>query len=81
MHFRKNRAAQSNRVFKIGDNILETVDRYKYLGVIFNDKNNFSFHCAALSKGAGRTLGKIISKIHSYKDFGFKSYQTLFEMR
>ena len=32
-------------------------------------KNNFSFHCDAMANIAGRALGKIISKVHNYKDF------------
>jgi hypothetical protein len=55
------------------------VDRYKYLGVVLNDKGDFSYHCEALAKGAGRALGNIISKIHNYKDCGYKSFTKLFE--
>ena len=81
MHFRKNRAIQTSNLFKIGENIIETVDRYKYLEVIFHDKTCFSFHCDYLAKGAGPALGKLVSKIHNFKDFGFKSYNKLFESR
>ena len=41
VHFRQGNAAVSKFSFKIGDNILETVEKYKYLGVIFQEKNNF----------------------------------------
>ena len=43
MHFSKNRAIQTKNLFKIGDNIIETVDRYKYLEVIFSRQNLFLF--------------------------------------
>ena len=61
MHFRRGRSQRSEFEFKVGNNILETVESYKYLGVTFNEKNNFASHCDALSKGAGRALGSIIS--------------------
>jgi hypothetical protein len=50
--------------------MLETVESYKYLCVIFHEKNNFSLNCDALAKGGGRALGSIISKIHNLKDIG-----------
>jgi hypothetical protein len=50
-------------------------EQYKYLGVTFNYKGNFTPNANTLGKAAGRALGKIISKIHSLKDFGFKSYE------
>jgi len=79
MHFRKASAKQSEFVFTIGENMLETVDSYKYLGVIFHYKKDFNENAENLAKGAGRALGKIISKIHMLKDLGMKSYEKLYE--
>ena len=79
VHFRKNRAKPSEFVFTIGNNVLQTVDRYKYLGIIFQDRGSFEHNCETLAKGAGRALGKIISKIHNYKNFGFKSFTKLYD--
>jgi hypothetical protein len=44
--------------------MLETVDKYKYLGIIMHEK-------------AGRALGSLINKIHNLKDFGFRAYEIL----
>ena len=38
MHFRSARRRRSEVQFKVGDNILEKVTTYKYLGVIFEEK-------------------------------------------
>jgi hypothetical protein len=57
---------------------LESVEQYTYLGVTFNCKRNFTPNFNTLRKATGRALGKIISKIHSLKDFGFKSYEELY---
>jgi hypothetical protein len=78
IHFRKGRAQRTDFTFRIGDNELETVEAYKYLGVIFHEKHDFSNNCDALAKGAGRALGSIINKIHNYKEFGFKSFEKLY---
>ena len=36
MHFRKDSVNCSNFVFKLGDNNLQIVNKYKYLGLVFN---------------------------------------------
>ena len=75
VHFRKGRRNRSDFVFKIGQNTIEMVEQYKYLGVIFQEKSDFSFTADALAKGAGRALGGLISRIHSLKEFGFKTFE------
>ena len=78
VHFRRSKQRRSNFEFKIGSNSLETVDRYKYLGVIFHDKLDFTYHADALAKRAGRALEFIIGKIHCLKEFDFKSFYKLY---
>jgi len=78
MHFRRGRSKQIEFEFTVGRNVLEIVEQYKYLGVTFNSKGNFTLNTNTLGKAAGRALEKIISKIHILKDFGFKSYEKLY---
>jgi hypothetical protein len=78
IHFRRGNARRSDFVFKIGNNLLETVDHYKYLGVIFQEKCDFTLNCESLSKAAGRALGSVVNKIHQLKDFGFRAFEKLF---
>ena len=78
MHFRRGRSKQIEFEFTVGRNVCEIVEQYTYLGVTFNCKGNFTPNANTLGKAAGRTLGKIISKIHILKDFGFKSYEALY---
>ena len=78
VHFRKGLRNRSDFVFKIGKNTIEIVEQYKYLGVIFQEKSDFSFTADALAKGAGRALGGLISRIHSLKEFGFKTFEKLY---
>ena len=62
MLFRKRRKQRSTFEFKVGNDLLETVDRYRYLGVIFQEKCDYTSNCEALAKGAGRALEGIIIK-------------------
>ena len=79
VHFRYGNAAVSKLTHKTADNILETVEKRKYLGVIVQEKNNFCLNCEDLVKGGGRALGSIIIKMQNLKDFGFSSYERLFD--
>ena len=51
---------------------------YRYLGVHLNEHMDSSIIAETLSKAGGRALGAVISKIHSYKDVGFKTYSQLY---
>ena len=41
VHFRQSRKPRSLYQFRIGDNLIDTVETYKYLGVIFHEKMDF----------------------------------------
>ena len=78
MHFRTGRRERTEFQFKIGSNILELTEKYKYLGVIFTEKNDFTLNAENLARGGGRALGSIITKLRSLKDFGINTYEKLF---
>ncbi|VDI61569.1 Hypothetical predicted protein, partial [Mytilus galloprovincialis] len=50
MHFRPSRSKRSNFQFKIGDNLLQITDTYKYLGVTFHDLKDFKDNANRLSE-------------------------------
>ena len=79
VHFRHGRSSRTNFEFSIGRNKLEIVSTYKYLGVFMNEKGDYSLNAETLSKGAGRALGGLISKIHNFKQCGFKTYEKLYQ--
>ena len=76
MHFRKGQLPQSTFNFKFGNQPLLIVEQYRYLGVIFHTKMKFREVAETLSKGGGRALGAAISKIHSFEEFGFKTFES-----
>jgi len=53
---------------KLGEDILETTNKYKYLGIIMNDKGNMDDHIQAL-KGKTEAALQTILNIAGYDDF------------
>ena len=69
VHFRQSRSPRSKQALSVGINIIETVESYKYLGVIFQERQDFSSTAKASASGAGRTLdiGKYYSQNAKYE--------------
>ena len=78
VHFRRGRRQRTEFVFKVGDNVLELTEKYKYLGVIFSEKGDFNLNATNLAKGGGRALGSIITKLRNLKEFGINTYEKLY---
>ena len=78
MHFRTDRRKRSELQFQIGDNTLELTEKYKYLGVIFTEKNDVTLNAENLTRNGGRALGYVISKLQTLKEFGIKTYEKFF---
>ena len=79
MHFRPSRRNPTNHNFTYGENVLERVSEYKYLGIYLDEFLNYKKCSHILADSAGRALGGIIAKFMSLKDCGYKTYTTLFE--
>ena len=73
MHFRNKDKSRSKYSFKIGDNVLEYTETYKYLGIFINVFLDFSPTADTLAQTCSPALGCIISKIHSKKYIWFKT--------
>ena len=78
-HFRKQGQARSDTQLKIGDANIEYVDKYKYLGVFFDEFLLFDTHSEVMTKSGGRALGAVIAKYKKLENMGFDTYTKLFE--
>ena len=78
MHFRNKGKRCSNFDLKVGNHTVDYVPVYSYLGINLNEHMDSSKIAETLSKAGGRALGAAISKIHSNKDVGFKTYSQLY---
>ena len=79
VHFRPKRQRRSEFSFHFGPNNLNTVDKYKYLGILIDEHLTYE-HCAkVLSDSAGRALGGIINKFKSLRDVGFTTFERMYD--
>jgi hypothetical protein len=78
VHFHPRRQSVTDSTFMFGTNQLEVVDRYKYLGLVFDENLDFSVTAEVLAKSAGRALGAIYAKFGKLKDLGYKTYTKLY---
>ena len=72
VHFRRRSSTQSQFKFHLGNASLNTVNFYKYLGVIFDEHLTFDQNSSTLADAAGR------SKLKNLKNCGFNTFNTLF---
>ncbi len=61
----------SRNKFRYGNSGLETVDKYKYLGTIFNEHLNFIVTADVLAGAGRRSLGSVISKFSKFRNIGY----------
>ena len=78
IHFRKTRKSLTEAEFKFGNEILEKVNKYKYLGLVLDEHLKFLNASEELASSGQRALGAIIYKYKEFKDMGFNTYTTLF---
>jgi len=80
VHFRKVRKKKTNFQFKLGNENLLIVPKYKYLGVILDENLNFRECSSTLADSAGRALASVIVNFVLLKILVLKlllSYMTL----
>ncbi len=78
VHFRNSRKLQTDFKFMYGDNELDNVKHYKYLGIILDEHLTFNECVETLADSAGRALGGVIAKFKSMKNVGYQTFTKLF---
>ena len=68
MHFKPRRYARSNFQWCYGNNQLETVKTYKYLGVMLHEHMDFSIAANSLSGAGSRAMGALRYKLKSPRE-------------
>ncbi len=79
VHFRLRTQEKSSFNFKCGEKIVDIVERYKYLGLVFDEFLDFNVTAGTLADSAGRALGAIYSKFKILKGLGYKTYTKMYE--
>ena len=78
VHFRKKTEPVTIHEFTYGDQVLEKVSKYKYLGIIMDEHLKYDCCSKALADSGGRALGAIISKFKSLKNVGYCTFENMF---
>ena len=78
VHFRKQSQNRTEFQFKIGENIIEIKETYKYLGCILSETFDFTVTATALAESAGRALGSLINKYRAADGLPFSVYTKLY---
>ena len=78
MHFRKRRAPQDNTVFHLGEP-LETVGKYRYLGLTLDSYLDMAEGIEQNSKAASRALGGVIGHTKPNCELSYGVFSKLFE--
>ena len=81
MHFRNKNKTITDQVFKYGEEILEIVHVYKYLGAIFDEHLTFEECAKMLAKAASRKLGHMFVLNRKLEGIGYKTFTRLYESR
>ena len=79
VHFRPARMKRSDMQFTISNQLVEIVDKYKYLGLLFDEHLKYQDASNALSVAGGRALGSLISKFKNLGNLGFHTYTKYME--
>jgi hypothetical protein len=79
VQFRKANCEQSKHVFRVGSLELDYAQKYKYLGVFFNEHLDYDENANTLSESAGRALGAIVSKLKRNNFMAYSTYTKLYE--
>ena len=78
VHFRSTTKARSTFPFMLNDNLIECVDKYKYLGIILDEHLLFNVTASVLANSGNRALASIYTKFNKLKGLGFKTYSKLY---
>ena len=78
VHFRGTHIPVSDFIFRCGQEVLQTVCDYDYLGLLINEFLDFTYTSQAVAKSANRALGLIICKAKAYGGMPYSCFTKLY---
>ena len=79
VHFRNQSRIVTSKDFHIGDNTIEIVTKYNYLGLVITAFLDYNVMAKAVAMSASRTLGLLIAKCKLNGGFIFNTYTILYD--
>ena len=80
VHFKTLRQQRTEFEFIFNNEIVECVDKYKYLGIVFDEHLDLNTTASVLASSASRALGSICTKFNKLKGLGFRTYTSLYHL-
>ena len=78
VHYRTKTQPRSQCTFISDNENIDTMDKYKYLGLILDEHLDFNNTAAVLAGSGGRALGAICTEFNKLKGLGYKTYTQLY---
>ena len=78
VHFRPLRHSQSAFVWRFGNEVLQVVSSYRYLGVYLHENLDFKVMADAMATSASRALGALRYKLHNLKECRYDTITKLY---
>ncbi len=80
MHFRRGPSVPRFLFkFMCGNNQLQIVDKYRYLGLIFTDFSSYDDMAKSVAQSATRALGLVIAKCKAHGGIPFNVFKQLYD--
>ena len=79
VHFRTPSVQKSSFNFKCGNNILEIISQYNYLGLTLTEFLDYGIMAANVAKSASRALGLVIHKSKLNRGFPYECLTKLYD--
>ena len=79
VHFRNQQIRRTKTVFQCNDKALKVTDRYKYLGIWFQEYLDLSITVHEVAKSASRALGLVIAKCKAAGGVSYKCFKKIYE--
>lgn len=70
--------SKKNASFLLGNQSLDVVSKYKYLGIVLDQFINFNVSAEILADAGSRALGTILNKYRDLDGLGYNSFQKLY---
>ena len=79
VHFRQKSITRTNTVFAFGSGIIETTEKYTYLGVILSEHLDYNIMTKCVAQRASHALGLFIAKCKSIGRAPYEVFTKLYE--
>ncbi len=78
IHVRNPQKPRCQEILTCGEDVIEFVDVYKYLGVYFHEHLSFKPTVEALTASASRSFGRVVNMFKKLQNMGIRTYETLY---